>query len=940
MPIDNNVSNVLTDRDPEFYKQLAASLDNNSVLRVKNEDGIFVPVSCSREFAEMMECSPEEFLEKERTAPLSTVFPEDRAAAEYLLENGRTPDGSTHAMIRKNTAKGNIIWVDMHYAFFEHGGKSYAYCNYFDITPLKESEQRSRAMYDELNLELQNLSNERLAAIRSNLADGIVEEISGCDLFDCDKVGESVSTLLQRRLESMPDPADRQRYLEHFNIESTLKSYQEGTEIEPLVIFSERQSGRKCFVKYSASMRKDPITGKSTVFGIETEYNTEKVNELLQQKILARQYDMISYIVDGSYSVVIGDSAAVSKGSIFPKQRSGRYMDYITEQVIPAAFTEVHDPKELLRALSPETVEAALAADESYTVDVACQIEGDIFYKRFTFYAVDPSLKFYILLKADFTEMQAEQAARNEQLKSALEEARQANVAKTTFLSNMSHEIRTPMNAIIGLDNIALSEEGISDRTREHLEQIGVSARHLLGLINDILDMSRIESGRMVLRSEEFSFSSMIEQINTMISGQCRDKGIEYDCVFSGRMEDYYIGDDTKLKQVLINILGNAVKFTPAGGRILLSAESVARFEDKSTLRFTVSDTGVGIDPDYLPRLFEAFTQEDIANTSRYGGSGLGLAITKNIVEMMNGAITVESEKHKGSVFTVTVTLGNSARTGKAASGSISPKDMDVLIIDDDPIACDHARLVLGEVGVASEAALSGREALELIRIRQARQAPYNLILVDLHMPEQNGIEVTRQIRALVGSETTVIILTAYNWDDVMDEALEAGVDSFLAKPLFSANALEQFSQAIMKKRNKAESSRAMAALEGRRILLAEDIEINARIMKHLLAMKQIETDIAANGEEALRLFLDNPVRCYDAILMDVRMPVMDGLDAAAAIRALDREDAKTIPIIAMTANAFDEDVQRSLQAGMDAHLSKPVEPELLFETLASLIKD
>ncbi|MBR1423394.1 MAG: response regulator [Ruminococcus sp.] len=931
-------SKGLMDHDPEFYKELIGSLDNNTVLRVRSEDGIYIPVSCSREFAEMMECTPEEFLAAEKDEPLSTVYPEDREAAAYLLTHGQTREGGTHVIIRKRTMKGNIIWVDFHYAFFTHHGNNYAYCNYFDVTGLKENEQRSQAMYDELNREVQSLSSERLAVIRSNLTDGVVEEISGNDLFNCDRVGESMQVLLERRLESMPNPADRKRYLEHFDIKKTLEYYEQGTDIEPLVIFSKRQSGRQCFVKYSANMRKDPITGKATIFGIETEYNTEKVNELLNQKILARQFDMISYIVDGSYGVVIGDPAAITKGSIFPKQMNGLYMDYITEQVIPAAYTEVHDKEELEKALSPETISEVLEHEESYSVDVTCEIDGDIFYKRFTFYVVDPVARFYILLKSDYTELQKEQAARNEQLKNALEEARQANVAKTAFLSNMSHEIRTPMNAIIGLDNIALNEPGISEKTREHLEQIGVSARHLLGLINDILDMSRIESGKMVLKNEEFSFSGMIEQINTMISGQCRDKQLEYDCVFSGTLDEYYIGDDTKLKQVLINILGNAVKFTPAPGKILLQVDRTANYEDKTTLRFIVKDTGIGIDKDYLPRLFDAFTQEDIANTSRYGGSGLGLAITKNIVEMMNGTISVKSEKFKGSEFTFTVTLGNSGKTG-SSSGSVRPQDMDVLVIDDDPIACDHARLVLGEVGVASEAALSGKEALELIRIRQARHEPYNLILVDLHMPEQNGIEVTRKIRAMVGSETTVIILTAYSWDDVMDEAIEAGVDSFLAKPLFSSNALELFAQAIRKKQDKAAAERKLTELEGRRVLLAEDIEINAQIMKHLLEMKKMTADIAENGEIALQMFLDNPEYYYDAVLMDVRMPVMDGLDAAAAIRALDKRDAKTVPIIAMTANAFDEDVQRSLQAGMDAHLSKPVDPELLFETLGSLIK-
>ncbi|MBQ7647128.1 MAG: amino acid permease, partial [Clostridia bacterium] len=281
--------------------------------------------------------------------------------------------------------------------------------------------------------------------------------------------------------------------------------------------------------------------------------------------------------------------------------------------------------------------------------------------------------------------------------------------AKTSFLSNMSHEIRTPMNAIIGLGNITLRDPDLSPQTRENLEKIGSSARHLLGLINDILDMSRIESGRMVLKQEEFSFKEIIGQVNIIINGQCLDKGLTYEFVTRGLMKDYYIGDDMKLKQVLINILGNAVKFTPEGGTVRFIIEEGPRFDKKATLKFIISDTGIGMSKEYLPHIFEAFSQEDSSSTNRYGSTGLGMPITKSIVELMNGHIEVESEKGKGSVFTVTVTLGESERKSiNTEDGDLNPHEMSVLVIDDDRIALEHAEIILGQIGIGCDTAESG----------------------------------------------------------------------------------------------------------------------------------------------------------------------------------------------------------------------------------------
>ena len=552
----------------------------------------------------------------------------------------------------------------------------------------------------------------------------------------------------------------------------------------------------------------------------------------------------------------------------------------------------------------------------------------------------DGSPKTYVGVFIDITEqkeMMQELAQQRESLSIALEEANQANKAKTAFLSNMSHEIRTPMNAIIGLDRIALNDPGISDATREHLEKIGLSAQHLLSIINDILDMSRIESGRMTVKNEEFSFAKALAQVNTIISGQCRDKDIEYECRVKGTVDDYYIGDEMKLRQVMINILGNAVKFTPSGGSVTFVVEPTARFDGKTTLRFIISDTGIGMSQEFLPKLYDAFSQEDSSSTNRYGSTGLGMAITKSFIELMNGTISVESEKQKGTTFTVTVTLIDCDQKSIGDDADIpQPHELCVLVIDDDPIACEHAQLVLGQVGVNCEKALSGAEGLQMAKVRYARREPYSLILVDWRMPDMDGIETTRQIRAAVGTETPVIILTSYNWDEVEDEAKAAGVDTFVAKPLFAGKVLDEFKEAFKKKN--AELLRETADLKGRRVLLAEDVTVNAEIIMMVLSMREIQVDHAENGRIAVEMFEKHEEGYYDAVLMDMRMPEMDGLEATRRIRAMDRPDAKKIPVIALTANAFDEDVQRSMQAGLNAHLSKPVEPDILFETLEELL--
>ena len=669
----------------------------------------------------------------------------------------------------------------------------------------------------------------------------------------------------------------------------------------------------------------------------------EKQRTLQDEMItaMASDYRSVYYVdIDADDAVCIrndpGNSEQSSKGKHFPYH--ARFTDYCDR------FVDEEYKEGFLRFIDPQNVKDALSAESIIAYRYLARRNGTEYYEMLRMAGVrhpeDREDHIVHAVGVGFTVIDTEMREamrKNQALAEALKSAEAANNAKTAFLSSMSHEIRTPMNAIIGMDSLALHNDSIPAETREYLEKIGGSARHLLGLINDILDMSRIESGRLLIRREEFSFSGMLEQINTMVSTQCSEKGLRYECHVIGGVSDYYVGDDMKLKQVLINILSNAIKFTDAPGSVTLTVERTAVFGDHSTVKFTVKDTGIGMDKAFIPKIFDAFTQEDSSRNNKYGSTGLGMAITKNIVELMNGTISVDSEKGVGTEFTVVVTLSNSLHQGSATQ-YINPKDMRILVVDDEEIAAEHARIVLDEVGIKADTCFGGPEALNLLEVAHAKHEPYNLVLLDWKMPGMDGIEVAREIRHRYDRETTVIILTAFNWDEIMDEALHTGVDSFLAKPLFASNVIDEFERVARKNNMTLFKEKARTDLKGRRILMAEDVLINAEITRQIILMREAEIDHAENGRIAVEMFEASPIGYYDAILMDVRMPEMDGLEATAAIRSLSRPDAKTIPIVAMTANAFDEDVQLSLQAGMNAHLSKPVEPEHLYQTLEELI--
>ncbi len=701
------------------------------------------------------------------------------------------------------------------------------------------------------------------------------------------------------------------------------------------------------------ALEKETADAENRVKQEEMEQRLRLQEELLEQKhhqeeqtrlitALASDYWSVYYVdLDHDAGVCYQAHSDVDGGL-----RVGDHFPYL-ESVTAYANAYVKDEfrEEFLDFVRIESVKARLLEQRVIAYRYMVHRHGADTWEEIHFAGVrhpeDREDHLVHLVGACFVNVDSETRKTMEQkqaLQDALTAAEAANKAKTAFLSNMSHEIRTPMNAILGLNKLALQDETLTAQTRDYLEKTGDSARHLLALINDILDMSRIESGRIVLRREEFSFSGMLEQINTMVISQCEDKGLHYECSLLSPVNDYYIGDDMKLKEVLINILSNAIKFTDPGGSVRLTVERTAEYENQSTLCFRIRDTGIGMDKSYIPKIFDAFSQEDSTRKNKYGSTGLGMAITKSIVEMMNGTISVESEKGAGTEFTVVIPLRNSLRTGSAEENAIDSGSLRILIVDDEEIVAEHGRLVLDEAGIRADVCHSGAEALNMLELQSLKQEPYNLVLMDWRMPEMDGVETTRQIRQKYGSEDLAIIMTAYTWDTISEAALAAGVDGFLVQPLFASSVVEEFEHIVRRNQTDMFKEKQQVSLEGCRILLAEDMEINAEIMMDILSLQDAEADHAENGKIAVEMFEKSAPGTYAAILMDIRMPVMDGLEAAATIRALDRPDAKKIPIIALTANAFDEDVQRSLQAGMNAHLTKPVDADHLFQTLEELI--
>ena len=600
------------------------------------------------------------------------------------------------------------------------------------------------------------------------------------------------------------------------------------------------------------------------------------------------------------------------------------------------------EDREMVRqATSREEIEKGLSEGKQYHVNFRTQKKGQLeYYQMKIVRAGVRSGRGSIVLgiRSVDKEIRNEMEQRSN-LKDALMQANRASKAKSVFLSNMSHDIRTPMNAIVGFTSLAMKHIDNRERMEEYLKKIMTSGNHLLSLINDVLDMSRIESGKIRLDEKACSLPEILHSICNIVQADVHAKQLELHIdTLDIRNEDIYC-DKLRLNQVLLNLLGNAVKYTGAGGAINMRITEKAGAPDGfAQYEFSIKDNGVGMSDEFVEHIFEPFEREKNSTTSGIQGTGLGMAITKNIVDMMNGTIEVESELGVGSTFTVSFVF-RTRKEEKEEQAIPELKNCRALVVDDDFNTCDSVSYMLGQIGLRAEWTLSGKEAA--LRTKQAsmRKDGYLVYIIDWLLPDMNGIEVTRRVRQVMGDNVPVIVLTAYDWSEIEEEAKEAGVTAFCSKPLFMSE-LRKCLRTVIGAEEQVEEEKEGREVQFKagRILLAEDNELNQEIAVEILGGAGFTTEVAENGKVALEMLQRSDPGYYQLVLMDVQMPVMSGYEAVREIRQLENQRLAGIPVIAMTANAFEEDKQEALRNGMDGHIAKPINIELLFTTLNKVL--
>ena len=614
---------------------------------------------------------------------------------------------------------------------------------------------------------------------------------------------------------------------------------------------------------------------------------------------------------------------------------TGTYHDFV-EQV--AAKYKTLEPLDALAALiSPENIRKNLQDENDIYKFEYCSIDENT-YKIASFIPLEwdgKKLVKALLASMDVSQEKKAEIESHKALKEAYRAAENASRAKTEFLSNMSHDIRTPMNAIVGLTAIAGANIENQDRVIECLGKITKSSRHLLGLINEVLDMARIESGRMSLAEEDFSLPELVDNLLTLTKPAIDEHHHQFEVHVEHIEHEAVCGDSLRIQQVFVNLMSNAVKYTPDGGNITFTIkEKPNGFSELGCYEFSIEDNGIGMTPEFQKIMFEPFSRADDHRTTKVQGTGLGMAIARNIVNLMNGDIQVESAPNKGTKITVTVYLKLQENEKEQEKELL---DLPVLVVDDDKTCCESTVATLQEIGIAGEWVLTGKEAVERCAARHKTGRDYFAVILDWKMPQMDGIATARRIRECVGEDVTIIILTSFDFSEIEEEARAAGVNAFMAKPLFRSRltaTLRQFTSGKKEKnaRNYLEDF-AKENYAGKRVLLVEDNALNREIATEIIGMTGVTIDIAENGKIAVEKVMEAPEKWYDLIFMDIQMPIMNGYEATAAIRALADSRGK-VPIIAMTANAFAEDVQLAKNTGMNEHIAKPLDLNKLNDVL------
>ncbi|HBN55704.1 MAG TPA: hybrid sensor histidine kinase/response regulator [Lachnospiraceae bacterium] len=663
--------------------------------------------------------------------------------------------------------------------------------------------------------------------------------------------------------------------------------------------------------------------------------NARQQMELVQA--LSRDFTLVCFVEPDTGMLVPVRTVRQNPNSIFLHKISLK--ESMAQYIDECVYGE--DREMMRQAVSIDNLTEKLSHQQIYSVNFRKQMNDQIVYfqmKAVSAGTEEGSHGIVLGFRSVDADIRREME-QNTQLEAALSQANRASKAKNVFLSNMSHDIRTPMNAIVGFTNLAITNIDHREQVAEYLQKIQTSSNHLLSLINDILDMSHIESGKIHLEEKLCSLPEILHGLRNILQADIHAKQLELHIDTVDVVDEEIFCDKLRLNQVLLNLLSNAVKYTGAGGHISMRiTEKPGAPTGYANYEFSIRDTGIGMSPEFVEHIFEPFERERNSTISKIQGTGLGMAITKNIVDMMNGTISVTSEQGVGTQFTVSFTFRLHAEKKESL---VLPelKDCKALVVDDDFNTCDSVSYMLGQLGLQAEWTLSGKEAV--LRSHQAvtRNTGYSVYIVDWLLPDMNGVEVVRRIRKETGKSVPIIILTAYDWSDIETEAREAGVTAFCNKPLFLSE-LSSCLQSVLRPKSPEEESSEKESLSRHtgRILLAEDVEMNQELAVVLLESAGFTVDVADNGQIAYDLVAKSEPGYYQAVLMDVQMPVMDGYEATKSIRKLANKELASIPIIAMTANAFTEDREEALRSGMNGHIAKPIDVQMLFKTLDDIM--
>lgn len=876
---------------------------------------------------------------KEELRELDIVHPDD---IQKVWDNiGKIFCGSDNISFQIRTKIGSQYrWNRVSYTVIKSKGKIpvKAIGSSIDIHEHVLLEQRfEEELKYSAGLQDQNLINR----VQCNITKGTIELYVSNENLSATNIEKNYQNSLEKLILSVVEE-EKQKEIRHLlNRENIIESYTKGTNYYTIDYQKKLINGAVFWANTIVRVYQNPATNDIMSFMYTYNIDEKKTAEAIVERVVDTNFEYLTL-----FNIITGIvEKTIDKSGVDVKPEEG----YLYEDVVEKGFCKlllVEEKEEYLPMFKIKTIVKRLNENGTYSIstDIFDPIIQEKRHKLWVFNWFDKQHTKVLCSRSDITEVYCQEQHQKEVLSAALTAAKQANAAKTDFLSRMSHEIRTPMNAIIGMTAIAAKLVGDNKQISDCISKIGISSRFLLSLINDILDMSRIESGKMLLKNEKIPFKEFITGINTICHTQAAAKDVEYECVIDPMIDDYYIGDAMKLQQVLVNILGNAVKFTSSGGKVSFCISQRKRSKNDALLRFVIHDTGIGMEEEFLPHLFEPFEQESNNSAVGFGGTGLGLAISKNIVDLMDGKIQVCSIKGVGTEFTVDVKLGITEEEKQRylrKQHAYNFSHLKTLVVDDDITVCESAILTLKEIGIIGEWVDSGRQAVDRIKKMWKKQQYYDMILIDWKMPEMDGIETSRRIREIVGSDVTIIIMTAYDGYSIEQEAKAVGVNLLMSKPMFKSNLISAFSKILEQKEEEKEQIEPLIReynFTGKRILLVEDHPINLEIAQVILESVGFEVETAENGLRAIEMFSKTTNGYYNAVLMDIRMPIMDGLQASTNIRHLSNKDAKTIPIIAMTADAFDEDADKCKIAGMNFHLSKPIDPPRLYQTLYNFI--